>query len=429
MNDAPTTGLGAARAAVSDGVVIVGAGQAGGRCAEALRAAGFTGRVTLVGDEVHLPYERPSLSKEMLLGEDGEGISWVRPEQTYAADRIGLRLGQRAVAINRAARSVVLASGEQVGYGALVLATGARVRRLSVPGAEAAPLHFIRTIEDSRALRPRLIPGARVLVIGAGFIGLEVAAAARQRGAVVTVIEAADRVMGRAVPPEISAHHAALHRAHGVMLQLGTGVASLAQEGETIIVRSTQGEAFHADVVVAGIGIEPNDELAREAALATDRGVMVDEVGMTEDPHIFAAGDVARHYNPLLGRHILLESWQNAQNQAIAIARIIAGGNAPYAEIPWFWSDQFGVNLQVVGLPVADAHTILRGSLGEGPSLLLQTQDGRVVSACGLGAPREVRFAKDLIASGVSLDEATLANPKTRLADIVRDVKQRRVPA
>jgi len=417
------------RALSPEQVVIVGGGQAGGRCAEALRAAGFAGRVTIVGKEVHLPYERPSLSKEMLISDEDESIAWVRPEQAYAEERIELRLGVTATSINRDRRELHLDDGSVLSYDALVLATGARARQLTVPGADSVPLHLIRTIEDSRALRSRLSAGTRLVIIGAGFIGLEVASAARHRGAEVTVLEAADRVMARAVPPEISEHHTALHRSHGVNISLGTSVVSIAREGDAIVLRGSGGETFVADVVVVGVGIEPNDELAREAGLETDRGVVVDAFGMTRDPQVFAAGDVARHYNPLLKQHILLESWQNAQNQAIAVAKVIAGGDAPYAEIPWFWSDQFGVNLQVIGLPSADAKTIVRGTSGQVPYVLLQTRNGRVLSACALNAPRELRFARELISSGAVLDEAMLGDPDVRLADIVRDVKQRKVPA
>ncbi len=426
----PPVSAEAAEIIARDGVVIVGAGQAGGRCAEALRQAGFTGAITLVGHELHLPYERPSLSKEMLLSDGEEPIAWVRPEDAYAAEGVELRLGSTVVALDRARREATLHDGSTLNYGALVLATGARPRRLNTPGAERVPLHYIRTLEDSRALRERLGPSVRLAIIGAGFIGLEVAAAARTRGAEVVVIEAADRIMARAVPPEISEHHLRLHRDKGVSIMLGAGLAGLEPgAGGGGVLRTDGGDRFTADLVVVGVGIEPNDELAREAGLPTERGVVVDEFGRTADPMVFAAGDVARHYNPLLGRHILLESWQNAQNQAIAVARTIAGGSAPYAEIPWFWSDQFGVNLQVTGLAEPGCRTLIRGTPGQGPALVLQLRDGRLASAAALDASRDLRFAKELILSGAVLDEAALAAPDVRLADLLREVKQRKAAA
>ncbi|MGC1302939.1 MAG: oxidoreductase C-terminal domain-containing protein, partial [Caulobacteraceae bacterium] len=214
-----------------------------------------------------------------------------------------------------------------------------------------------------------------------------------------------------------------------VAIRLDASLEALERQGDEIVLRMTGGERLVADLVVVGVGVQPNDELARDAGLPVDRGVVVDEFGRTADPLVFAAGDVARHYNPLLKRHILLESWQNAQNQAIAVARTIAGGVAPYAEVPWFWSDQFGVNLQVVGLIEPGCRTLLRGTPGQGPALVLQVRDGRLVSAAALDAPRELRFAKELILSGAVLDEAALASPDIRLADLLRDVKQRKAAA
>ena len=304
-----------------------------------------------------------------------------------------------------------------------MLATGARARKLTTPGADQAPLYLIRTIEDSRELRARLKPGLRVAIIGAGFIGLEVAAAARTRGAEVTVIEAGPRVMARATPPAISSYYAELHRSRGVTLLLDTTIQAMRREGQAVVLETADNSSISADLVVVGIGIEPNDELAREAGLKTDRGIVVDEYGRTDDPRIFAAGDVARHRNPLFDRHILLESWQNAQNQAIAVAKVIAGGSQPYAELPWFWSDQYDVNLQVIGLPDPQARTLQRGTPDDGRFVLLEVEDGRVMSVCAVNAPRELRFARELIASRAQLDEARLADPSNRLADLVKEAR------
>jgi NADPH-dependent 2,4-dienoyl-CoA reductase/sulfur reductase-like enzyme len=404
-------------------VVIVGAGQAGGRCALALRAAGFTGRITLVGQEAHPPYERPALSKEMLLAPGAETIAWVSSSAEYALAAIELRLGLAVVAIDRIERKVLLEDGSFLDYDVLVLTTGARARTLQGTGVGEIPVRVLRTIEDSRALRDALRPGVRLAVVGAGLIGLEVAAAARHRGAEVTVLEDGERVMSRSVPREISDHHAALHRDHGVVLELGARVVDIRREFGSARLTLANGKTVRADLVVAGIGVEPNDELAQQAGLRTQRGIVVDSFGRTTDPCVFAAGDVARHYNPLLGTEILLESWQNAQNQAIAVARVIAGGSQPYAEIPWFWSDQFGVNLQITGLPVPGARSITRGTLGKGPAVVVQIQDGRIVCACAVNAARELRYVKELITLGARVDEQVIADPAIRLNDIVRDIK------
>ena len=387
-------------AAVADGVVVVGAGQAGGRFCEGLRAAGFAGRITLVGDEAHAPYERPSLSKDMLLDLAGEAVAWVRAVEHYAAEGIELRLNVRATAIERGARVVMLSDGTALGYGALVLATGGRPRRLAVPGAGHPAVTYLRTLDDSRALRARLRPGVRLAVVGAGFIGLEVAAAARRHGIPAVVIEAGARAMARAVPPEISDGHAALHRRHGVDLRFDTALMAVEDRDGRPVLHLSDGAPVVADLVVAGIGTVPNDEPAAAAGLRTDTGIVVDEFGRTDDPFVFAAGDVARHFNPVFGRHILLESWQNAQNQALAVARTLAGAPAPYAEVPWFWSDQYEVNLQIAGLPVPGGRTVVRGSPADGTGVVFQFDGDRLACAAGVNAARDVRVAKEMIALG-----------------------------
>ncbi len=352
------------QSALTDGVVIIGASQAGARAAEALRNQGFAGPVTLLGDEVELPYERPSLSKEMLIDPGKETIAWVQKQEFYQAKDITLRTGVAAKAIDRAARQVALSDGSSLGYGALILATGARARHVNVPGATAETCHYVRTLEDSRRLRDKLIPGAHVVVIGAGFIGLEVAAAAIKRGCAATVVELATAPLGRVMPATIGSFYESYHTAQGVKFRFNTQLAAIESRNGGLVVATATGEEIPADVIVAGIGVIPNAELAADAGLAVDRGVVVDEYGATEDPLVFAVGDVSRHFNPRFNRHILLESWQNAQNQAIAVAKNLAHpeARAPYAEVPWFWSDQYDLNLQMYGLSEIDSVAVRRGS-------------------------------------------------------------------
>ena len=394
---------------IPDSVVVVGAGQAGGRAIEALRTQGYRGRITLVGAEVHLPYERPSLSKEMLLDLAHERVEFVRPAAWYADHAIDCRLGITVAAIQRDANCIVLDDGSIVPYGALILATGTTPRRL--PGIDNDRVLTIRTIEDSLALRPHLVAGAKVVVIGAGFIGLEVAAAARSHGCAVTVLEAAGRVMARGVPERISQIYAKLHRAHGVDLRLHAGVAEVSDVSQ------------EADIVVVGIGVIPNDALASDCGLAVDNGILVDARGRTSDPHIYAAGDVTRHYNPLLDRALRLESWQNAQNQAIAVARNIMGEAFDYAEVPWFWSDQYGVNMQITGISDPDAVIVERGSLDAHAGLLFELVDGKLGAAVGLNAARDLRVAKQIISLGRPVDAAALADPAVKLNDIYKALK------
>lgn len=418
----------ARQAANAHGVVVIGAGQAGGRAVEALRAQGFAGHITLVGDEDEHPYERPSLSKEMLHTQNQETIAWVQKPEFYAAQNISLRSGTRVVAIDRQQRTVILADGEMVGYGALILATGARVRRLDVPGASEDNCHYLRTLADSRALRTRLVEGSRVVVIGAGFIGLEVAAAAVKRGCFVTVIEIGPLPLGRVVPEQIGAYYQNLHAAQGVTFLFGAKLTRLHRDGKTVVVETEAGDMIPAETVVAGIGVIPNDELAGESGLSVERGIVVDEFGMTSDPFIFAAGDVARHFNPIFGRHILLESWQNAQNQAIAIAKNLATEAAPvpYADLPWFWSDQYDINLQMFGLSEPDAQSVIRGNPDAKSWMLCLLKDGRMICAIGMNAARELRAARDLIMMSVGLQAAELADAAVPLVELVRREKRAR---
>jgi 3-phenylpropionate/trans-cinnamate dioxygenase ferredoxin reductase subunit len=390
--------------------VIVGAGQAGAHAAMAMRGAGARERVVLVGAEPHPPYERPPLSKAMLTETPPPAPSVFFPPDRYAAAEIELRLGVPVDGIDRAAGHVLLADGRRLGYEKLLLATGGRARALPVPGAERAQV--LRTLDDAQALRGRLVEGVRLVCIGAGVIGLEVAASARQRGATVTVIEAAAAPLGRAMAPEIARFIADLHHREGVSLRLGAGVEAI--EPDAVLLRG--GERVPADLVLVGIGMVRNSELARDAGLAVDDGVLVDEFGRTEAAEIFAAGDVAAFWHPVYGRRLRLECWRHAQDHGMAVGRAMAGAGEPYAPVPWFWTDQFRRNIQVAGLAADAVTTVWRGAPSD-PSFCAFHLDtaGRVVAATGVDAPREVRAAMPLIQRGAVVDPAALSNPKVRL--------------
>jgi NADPH-dependent 2,4-dienoyl-CoA reductase/sulfur reductase-like enzyme len=415
----------AREAALARGVVVVGAGQAGGRAVEALRSQGFAGSITLVGDEDEHPYERPSLSKEMLHGE-AETIAWIQKPEFYAAQNISMHPGKAAAAIDRENHVIRLENGETLPYGVLVLATGARVRRLDIPGASAETCHYLRSLADSRALRARLVAGRSVVIIGAGFIGLEAAAAAVKRGCAVTVIELGGLPLGRVAPAEIGANYRNLHEGQGVKFLFGTQLRALQRQAGQIMVETADGVRVAADTVIPGIGVVPNSELASDAGLAADHGIIVDEFGMTGDPRIFAAGDAARHFNPIFGRHILLESWQNAQNQAIAIAKNLVSEAPPvaYAELPWFWSDQYDVNLQMYGLTEPGAQTVLRGDSSARSWLLFQMKEDRMICAIGINAARDLRAARDLILLKARLQVSELADTATPLIELARRHKR-----
>jgi 3-phenylpropionate/trans-cinnamate dioxygenase ferredoxin reductase subunit len=401
------------------GMVIVGAGEAGAWAAITLREQGWNGPVTLIGAEDRPPYERPPLSKAVLLAEAEPAPATVLDRDRAAALGIELILGAEVTAIDRAARSITLAGGRALRYSRLLLATGARPRRLAVPGHEHAL--YLRRFEDALALRPRLRPGARIVVIGGGFIGLELAVAATARGCAVTVIEALPRILMRGVPAELAAVIADRHRAAGVVLRTGIGVERIEPGGAVVL---ADGSRIAADTVIAGIGAVPETALTEAAGLAVDNGIAVDATLATSDPDIFAAGDCAACAHPLYpGRRIRLEAWRNALDQGVLAARNMLGRAEPIAAVPWFWSDQHELTLQIAGLADAGQATVGR-DLGDGARLLFHlAADGRLVAAGGLGPlgriAREVRLAEMLIARRAAPDAGSLASPEVKLKSLL----------
>lgn len=395
-------------------VVIIGAGQAGGTVAAMLRQLGYPGPVTVVGDELWPPYERPPLSKALLQGSSEIDKTFLRPAAFYAEQNIALFTGRRVCAIDRAQRVLEVDEGDPVGYDQLVIATGARARRLNVPGAECPAVHVLRGIDDALALRAALRPQARLLIIGGGFIGLEIAASARSLGLTVTVIEQAPALMARVLPQPVAAYLAGVHADRGVELHTGVALHGFVSRPDGVCAQTSMGP-IEADVAAVGIGSIPNTELAEAAGLAVDDGVLVDEFGRTGDEHIWAAGDVTRHFNPLLGRRLRLESWKNAQNQAIAVARAIAEQPVPYAELPWLWSDQYDLNLQLAGLPLGGEQLVWRGAPADGRFTVFGLRDRAPVFAITANQAREMRFAQRLIMQGSSIDPSLLADVHTPL--------------
>ncbi len=401
-------------------IVVVGAGQAGGWAAKTLRDEGFEGEIVLIGEEPYPPYERPPLSKEVLMGKAPAESSYLWPDGSFEGWAVELRTGIAATAIDREAKTVALSDGGTLAYDKLLLATGGRVRKLSLDGAGLAGVHYLRGIADSEAIRADLGEDAALVVIGGGWIGLEVAAAARVLGAGVTVVEALDQLCGRALTPGLAAYLLDVHRGHGIDVRLGAAVEALTGNGRVDGVRLAGGETIHATAVVIGIGIVPNVELAETAGLEVDNGIRVDALCRTSDPNIFAAGDVTNHPNDLLGRNIRLESWENAQNQGIAAAKAMLGGETPYCEIPWFWSDQYDVNIQLVGLPTDFDRTVTRGARASGQFVEFYMKDGRIEGVAAINNPRDIRFAKRLMQAGKLVDPAALADPTVKLQALLR---------
>lgn len=402
-----------------DTIIVVGAAHAGGRVVQAARGAGFDGRILLVGEESHEPYERPPLSKDLLKGDGGHERVRLHDPSFYGEQRIELRLGARASRIDPATRQVWI-DGRAESYDRLVLTTGARVRPLSLPGADLKGVHYLRTLDDSRAIRAALDPGSRAVVIGGGFIGLETAASARARGCAVTVLEVADRLMGRAVAPEVGEYFAGLHRSHGVDVRLGVGIERFEGTGRIERIVLADGEAVPADLAIIGVGILPNDDLAAEAGLEVGNGIVVDAFGRTSDPNIFAAGDVANQPNELIGRRIRLESYQNAQDQGMAVGRNLISEPTPYSDRLWVWSDQYDTNLQMVGAPTEWDRIVYRGELASGSFSVYYLSAGRVVAVNAINAGREMNTAERILASGAVLDPGLLADPETNLRKLLK---------
>ncbi len=393
-------------------LVVVGAGQAGARAAEAARLAGFTGRILLIGDEPELPYERPPLSKTFLT----EGVA-VEAAQVLSAARLAelsieLMTGRRVEAIDRAARTLRLDGGETCGYGRLILATGARARRLALPGVELPGVYALRSLDDSRRLAAALRRARRLVVVGGGFIGLEVASSARALGLEVTLLERAPALMSRLLPAEAAEAVAARARAGGVALETGVEVAGLAAgaDGAVEAVRLADGRRLAADLVVVGVGAAPNLELAEAAGLAVDGSVTVDAYGATSDPDIFAAGDVAGYPHAGKAAPLRLESWRNAQDQGVAAGRSAVGRPSRYETTPWFWSDQFGGTIQIYGLPAPDQNLVRRAAARpQAESFFCLDAEGRVAAVVSFDDPEGARQGRALLEAGERLDPATPA--------------------
>jgi 3-phenylpropionate/trans-cinnamate dioxygenase ferredoxin reductase subunit len=400
-------------------IAIVGTGQAGGWAAQTLRKEGYVGRVVLIGDEPHIPYERPPLSKAVLAGEATADSTYLVKREAFDALALEWRPSVRVTAIDRAAKQLRMSTGEPIGYNKLILCNGGRARTLPVPGADLPGIFTLRNIEDAKALGQVLVPGKRLVVVGGGWIGLEVAATARKKGLAVTVVEAMDRLCERTVPPEISAYLSRLHASHDTQVILGAGVAGFARaDDSTLVVKLNDGAELVCDVAVIGIGLVPNDELARAAGLACDGGVLVDAQCRTSDATIFAAGDVASWHCEWAGRRMRLESWQNAQEQGIAAARSALGIEVCHQPLPWFWSDQYDTNLQIYGMPTA-AHRIVARGAPDSDSFVLFYLDGNVVSAAlGPNVARDLRFARRLIEQRKAIDPDRLADVRVPMSKL-----------
>ncbi len=398
--------------------VIVGASLAGAKAAETLRAEGFDGEVVLIGEESERPYERPMLSKEYLRGDKPAAKLYVHDEGFYADNDIQLLTGTRVASVNPAAHDVTLDDGSRMPYSRLLLSTGASPRRLPLPGADLPGVRYLRQIGDSDALRAAIIAAGRVVVIGAGWIGSEVAASARQLGAEVAIVAPDPVPLERVLGPEIGSVYRDLHAEHGVDLHLSTQIDAIVGTVAAQGVRTTDGSVIEGDIVVVGVGASPRDELAREAGLTVENGIVVDEFLRTSAADVFAAGDVAATWNPMYNKRIRMEHWANALNQGQTAARNMLGQNTAYAKLPYFYSDQYDLGMEYNGYAADWDRIVLRGDPSGREFLAFWLKDRRVLAAMNANVWDQGDGIKALIRSGATVAANRLADPSTPLSDL-----------
>jgi 3-phenylpropionate/trans-cinnamate dioxygenase ferredoxin reductase subunit len=400
-------------------IVIVGAGQAAIQAIDTLRRKGFKGALTLIGEEPSLPYQRPPLSKKFLSGALERDRLLIRPAAFYSEHGVRTLLGRRAEHLDREARSVRLDDGTVVGYDALLLATGSRPRKITAPGADLRGVHLLRTIADVEAIRRDLAPDRKLVIVGAGYIGLEVAATAREMGLSVTVLEQADRVMSRVTCCEVSSFYESEHTRHGVRILCGAQVRALEGDGGGRVraVQCEDGSSHEADAVLVGVGVSPRDELAQAAGLECSNGIVVDQHCRTADPHIYAAGDCTSHPNIHYGKRIRLESVDNSFEQATSAALNMLGTPTPHDKVPWFWSDQYDLKLIIVGLCQGHDEVVMRGSPASRSFAACYLREGELVAIDTVNAPKDQMAARKLVAARARPDRAKLTEPSIPLKD------------
>ena len=399
-------------------IVIVGAGQSAGQCVVSLRSGGFKGSITIIGEESHPPYQRPPLSKGYLSDKVGIDRVYTKPESFYQENEVTLLLSKRVETINREENIVLLSNGDSVKYKKLVLATGSRVRKLNVAGSHLSNIHYLRDIEDANNIKHLIKSKKKLVVVGAGYIGLEVAAMATESGLAVTVIEMAERVMNRTVDPLISEYYKKLHENHGVEIHLNTPLEAF---GGTKSVSKVfcSNLALNADCVVVGAGILPNQEIALNAGLKCDNGIWVNEFCKTEDDNIYACGDCTNHPNKSLNTRLRLESVHNALEQGKTVASSLLKNNIAYNQVPWFWSDQYDHKLQIVGISGDHDKVVKRGSEENRSFLLFYLKKNKLIAVDAVNNPKEFMICKKLVANKIKISSDYISDPSINLSELL----------
>ena len=396
-------------------VVIVGASHAAAEAIASLRKFAWDGKIILIGDESVLPYQRPPLSKAYYKGELAAEKLLIRPESFYQKHDVDIKLGLRVESIDRKNQSITLSNGDAVDYSHLILATGTRARRLPIEGAELANINYLRTKVDVDNIKSQLKPNSKLVIVGAGYIGLEVAASAVKMGVDVIVFEAMERVLARVTSPIVSQFYQTIHKEEGVDIRLNSGLIKFEKSDSGLIAHIDNGEKIHLDSAIVGIGVIPNIELAEEAGLSCDNGIVVNQFTQTDDPAIFAIGDCSNHHNIIYDRQIRLESVPNAMEQAKVSAATICGQGQAYNQLPWFWSDQYDVKLQTAGLFQGYDQVVIRGDQSTRKFSVFYLKLGVLIAVDALNSPAEFMLSKKLIINNVSPEITQLANPEVSL--------------
>lgn len=399
--------------------IVIGASHAAAQLTTSLRQDGWNGEIIVIGDEPYLPYHRPPLSKTFLSGDKTIAELYIRPPAFYEKNNIVFKQG-RVTAINRTQQTLTLSDGAELGYDKLALCMGARVRKAGLVGEELTGVHYLRNIADVQGIQPYVVQGKKAVIIGGGYIGLETAAALRKQGMDVVVLEMADRILQRVTAPELSEFYARIHQEEGVKIYTGISVSALCGDTHVEKVVCTNGAEFLADVVVIGVGVVPNVELAQAAGITVDNGVLVDEFACTNDPNIVAAGDCANHFNAIYNRRLRLESVPNASEQAKAAAATLCGLQKPYQSLPWFWSDQYDLKLQIAGLSQGYDQVIIRGDKESSRSFAaFYLKEGRLIAADCINRPQEFMLSKKIILENITIEPSRLADEAIAVKELL----------
>jgi len=400
-------------------IVVIGSGQAAVQAVMSLKRNEFTGSIKIIGEEGHLPYQRPPLSKDFLLEEYKPERVSLKKKEFYEENGIDLILGKRAETIDTSLKEIVLSDENKINYDQLIIATGSRVRKLNVPGSEKTGIYYLRDLNDANALKKQIKKSKKMVVVGAGYIGLEVASVAASLGIEVTVIEMANRVMNRTVDPVISSYYQKLHESHGVKIHLDNGLKEFQGKESVNAVLCSDGLKLDADVVVVGAGVLPNQEIAMDAGLKCENGITVNEYGETSDQDVYACGDCTNHPNKTLNTRLRLESVHNAMEQSKTVASTIMGNRDPYDQIPWFWSDQYDHKLQLVGISGEHDEIVMRGLESEQKFLLFYLKNSVLIAVNAINSSKEFLICRKLVANKVKISSDVLKDQSVNLNDLL----------